>query len=571
MNKPLSEHPLGKPFKQYLYLAGCNVSDFYNQIQAKNSSISEPLSVLSGFKAYDILLPLNILIKVSFDTDILVWWNTTLAKTDCYNEIPGLTEKLYQKLTTPERRIVWEGYSDYEYFKYAYSIAEIEGFVWETCFEYFEDIYQNDAAFGICLFTPGLYASKPEYDFWKTIDERVFPELFNESRTISEAVIPNHFQAALVKRTVHTFCSELGIFYYTATGNMARIVLSYEKEQFEKLCGKDLTRMLEAAVTETHSADFYFSHNLVSQLEILYRYCKKYQFESFSCECLNLCIPVLLQCDGQYENAAMKALSYIRNMPENYKADERILLSMYIAMFTASSDIQSRIGAVLKELFNGEYQLNQIIDVLNDIKAFYIKFSKELSMRFDKNGIQQLKKSNPSFYGIYEIFISDILQGRQTYIDDIDNAYLLFKNLFANEKIVFKMDELIQSISSKNLGYSERLLFISYFYMLFSALTSHLETEVRICINDVLKFVSLPESDETKRLSRNRELFYIYTPVQVDELIQLKQRLSDAYQNLPDFTAVMKYETNAALFIKERLMDSHKQLVGFDSTKAFII
>ena len=569
MNLRLSEHIFAKPLKEYLNLANYNITYFCDQISLKDASISDILLALKKFKAYDILLPFNILIKISFDEDYLEWWNKVIASLDVNNEIRDLTEKLYQKFINDERKAHWKQISVFEC---AFSIAKIESYVWETCFEYFEDIYQDDIKLDICLFTSGLYISEIKYDFWKNIDEKVFPQLLSECQKISESIMPNRFEMALIKRTVFVFCSELGSFYYNVICNMVPPIISYSKTELEENCDKILNQILEKSTNRMNDTDFYISKKWVDQLDKLYKYSEKYQFNSFSCKCLGFCLPILLQCIGQYRSASNKAMNYINQLPASDRTNDVLFLSLYIAMFTTSIDTQARIGSIFEEIFNGEYQLDQIIDVFNDIKLFFIKFSNELSMRFDKNEIKQLKEKNdPNFYIIYEYAICDLSQDRKTGFEEIDDAYWLLTNLFGNGKIESTMDKLLENISNEDLNYSIRLMYVSRLYQLFFALASHLETEVRVCIKDVCGFVDIPDSDDLKRVFEKNEIFYIYNSIQVKELRELGRRLQNVYENLPRYFSTLRYEINIVDFVREKLMDSQKQIVGSDLKKILII
>lgn len=566
----LAKHTFITPFREYLNLANCNISKFEEQIKSKDSSILNILFPLAKFQAYDILLPLDILIRTSLDKEYLEWWNTIITYIDLNNEIFSLTEKLYQKLIDAKRQTGWIEYSDYEYFACAFSISHIENFVWETCFTYFENIYQKDAMFGLCLFTSGLYSTRIEFNFWKNLDEKILPILEKECLKITASITPNRFETALIQKTVFTFCSELGILYYNIISHMIAPVLSYKKEQLEKLHKKDLIQIL--TINPTYHGAFYFSETFVFQLELLYQYSEKYQFKSFPCKYLGLCLPVLLQCIGKYEKAAKKALCSIHSLSIQEKANDVLFLALYIAMFTASSELQLRIASVLEETFHGEYQLDSILDLFYDIKNFFKKFANELSMRFHKNKIIDLKENiDFTFYEIYERYIPTILQGKKTGIEPIDDAYWLFIHLFENGKIEWVMEQLLFYICDEKQSYSQKLIYISYFYQLFSALASHLDTEVRICIPDVCHFIDLPESDELKELLDKRELFFIYNPIQIQELEQLNQRLQHAYKNLPSFVSTIRYEKDVISFIKERWIDSQKQVIGSDSKKVLIV
>lgn len=565
MNLKISEHIFAKPLKVYLYLANYNISNVFNQINLKDDSLLDVLLPLRKLKAYDILLPFNILIKMSFDEEHLEWWNNVIARLDVNHEICELTEKLYQKFMNDGRMEPWKDSLNFQNAFNTFSIATMESFVWETCFEYFEDIYQDDTKFGIGLFAPGLYMSRKKYEFWKTIDEKVFPQLLNECQKISESFMVNRFELALIKRTVFTFCSELGYFYYNVIGNMVVPMISVPKTELEENCAKNLIQILETSTNRKNDTDFYISEKLVDQLCELYKNSEKYQFNSFSCKCLGFCLPVLLQCIGKYTSASNRAMSYISQLSVSDRTIDVLFLSLYIAMFTTSVDTQTRIGSIFEELYNGAYQLEQVIDVFNDIRLFFIKFSNELSMRFDENGIEQLKEKNDiGFYAIYECAVRDVLHGRKPGFEEVDDAYWLLTNLFGNGKLVSVIDKLLANISNEELSYSIRLMYVSHLRQLFCALTSHLDTEVRVCIREVCDFVDIPDSDDLKKVLEKEELFFIYNPIQVKELRELNGRLKNVSENLPRYFSTLRYEKNIVDFVREKLMDSQKQIVGSD-------
>lgn len=569
MNLKLSEHAFAAPLKKFLKLANYNISNFFNQISLKDASISNILLVLRDYKAYDILLPLNILIKISFIEEHLEWWNKLIADIDINNEIHELTEELYQKIINDNKNGYWKNNL---YFEYGFSYAQIESYVWQTCFEHFEDIFQEDTNFGLCLFTPGLYISGKKINFWKKLDEKVFPQLIKECQKISVSIVSNHFEVALVKRNVYIYCSELGIFYYNVINNMIDPIISCPKTELEENCSQKLIQVLETATNRMNNTGFYISENFLDQLYLLFKYSEKFQFSDFCCKCLELCLPVLLQCIGKYSKASKKVMNYLSQLSASYRADNILFLSLYITMFTSSNEVKTRIGHTFEEIFNGEYQLDPIIEVFKDIKLFFIKFSNELSMRFDKDGIKQLKEEiDPIFYSIYEYAFGDVSQDQKTGFEKINDAYWLLTNLFGNGKIVSTFETLLANISNEELNYSTRLMCVSKSSQLFFALTSHMETEIRICIRDVCGLVDIPDSVDFKRLYGKNEIFYIYNSTQVEELRVLGGRLKNVYENLPHYSTALLYEKNIVDFIREKLMDSQKQIVGSDFKEILII
>lgn len=568
MNIHLDEHTFTRPIREYLKLADYSISEFLNQIYLNNNSLLESLSILAKYKAYDILIPFNIIVSLSSDEEYLKCWNNIINRMNNSNEIFNISKKLYQKLINSPKRAAFMNLNLYGYL-YTFSIAEIENLVWKVCIEHFSNIYELDEDFGLCLFTAGLYSNDINNTYWKYIDKNIFPLLFEECKKIERSIDPNSFEIALMKRTIYIFCSELGVKYYNAVSHMIAPIISKNKEQFDFFCNNNLTENLQKIINVYMS--YCINKNWIIQLECLYKYSEKYQLKNFSCKSLGLCLPVLLQCVGEYEEAAKKAISNVNLLSLNERSGEVILLALYIAMFTTPTDIQFQVGSVLENIFNFEYQLKDIIDVFIDIKEFYDKFTYELSMRFDKNGINQLKKNDDSFfYEIYKEKIPDIELNKKTGIEYVDDAYWLLCHLFKNKKLLYEMEELIGGISNEENKYSERLMLVSLFYRLFFALASHLDTEPRICVRVVCELVDISE-DELEKLNDKNELFEIYNKKQEKELSELSQRLSDAYKNLPQYVPTRKYEETMALLIREKLMNLDKQVLASGSKKLLVV
>lgn len=568
MDTNLLQYAFSKPLKEYLTFANYNLSDFCEQIWTQNNLILNVLSVLGKFKAYDILLPFNILIKSCFDEKQMEWWNDLISRLDNSDEISNLSKKLYKNLISSKRREHRKDISEFEYFEYAFSMAKIESFVWEVCLEYGIDICQCDNNSAVCLYIPGLYISGKKYDFWKNLDEKVFSQLLQKCQDISGSIMPNRFETALIKRTIYIFSSELGAYYYNLMRNLAVQITSFPKTDLEKINDKLLIQIIK----RTNGDDFYISERWVMQLEELHKYTDRYQLKSFSCKALGFCLPLLLQCIGKYTIASKKAMSYIIQSSASDRTDEVLFLSLYIAMFTSPIEVQMRIGSILEEMFSGEYLLDHIIDVFNDMKLFFEKFSIELSMRFDKNGIKQLKeKDNLHFYALYELAIDDILQGIKSGFEEIDDTYWVLTNLFNNGKIVSAINNLLINISNEKINYSTRIIYVSHLCNLFFALASHLETEVRVCIREVSAFVEISKSDDYKRLFEKIEIFGIYNPIQVKELRELGKRIENVYENIPRYSSTLTYENNVVDYIRERIIESQKQIIGSDVRKILIV
>lgn len=141
-------------------------------------------------------------------------------------------------------------------------------------------------------------------------------------------------------------------------------VITYDKEAFKNHSSVILIEILEKSIAGTHDTAFYFDKEWVYALEALYKYAEKYQFKSFACKCLGLCLPLFFQYIGKYTYAAQKAMGLLSQMSAHDKADDRLFLALYIAMLTTPSHIQSRIGAKFQEIYSDLYYLELIIEIL---------------------------------------------------------------------------------------------------------------------------------------------------------------------------------------------------------------
>ena len=418
------------PLKDYLFFLNKKISTFWKEIELKDEQIIPIIESLCRHKAYDILLPLNMIVNIYMTNEIKEWWNVLIESIGYENEVKKLTNLLYHKLKNDDSRMFYDQISDVEYFQYSNSYAIVEKTVWDICNEYFVDMKDSKNGVDFCLYTGGLYSDYIPYNYLKYIDEVVLQKLFDKEKKLAKEVLASPYELALIKRTIFIYCSEFGAFYYNIVGNMVMQIISCDTVRLEGVVDKYLVNTLKDTVNKQDRSSFYLTESFVDNLEQLYQYSEKYQFNSYSCKFLGASLPVLMQCVKKYNSAIDLSLNYINEMSLHEKADERILLALFIAMFTSEEDIKIHICNILDGIFNSEYQLNAMTCVIKDIIAFFEKFTKEISMRFDVEKIAELKKYDPCFYCVYEICIPDLIKTGKTGIPFINDAFLLSKNIF---------------------------------------------------------------------------------------------------------------------------------------------
>lgn len=558
------------PLKDYLFFLNKKTSTFWKEIELKDEQIIPIMDTLCRHKAYDILIPLNMIVNIYMPTEIKEWWNTLIESIDSEKEVKDLTYLLYNKLSNDEERKFCDCMSDFEYFQYSNTYAIVENTVWEICNEYFPNMNTSKNGIYYCLYTGGLYSDHISYDYLKYIDEVVLQRLFDKEKKLTKEVLASPYELALIKRTIFIYCSEFGAFYYNIVGNMVMQIISCDTVRLEGVVDEYLVNTLKDTVNKQDRSSFYLTESFVDNLEQLYQYSEKYQFNSYSCKFLGASLPVLMQCVKKYNSAVDLSLNYINEMSLHEKADERILLALFIAMFTSGEDIQIHICNILDGIFNSEYQLNAMTCVIKDIIVFFEKFTQEMSMRFDVEKIAELKKYDPCFYCVYEICIPDLIKTGKTGIPFINDSFLLSKNIF-NGTITNVMNKWLSVLDDTTTAYSEKLMVVSDFNHLFYSLASHLETEVRINITETCKIAELDNTNYISMLSDSREIFNIYNLTQIKELNALEKRLCEAYERIPKYNTVLKYEKSLSNYFKCKLVELRKEKFGTQAKNIYII
>lgn len=546
------------PLKDYLFFLNKKISVFWEEIQSKDTQIVPVIEVIYYHKAYDIFIPLNMMVNLYASDDVIEWWNSIIDSIDCKHEIKDLTELLYSEFSNDNRRTLCAKMSDREYFQCSNSFAIVEKTVWKICKEYFRHINKSESSIYIGLYTGGLYSDFVSFDYLKYINEVVFKHLFKIAEINSKDFLASPYELALIKRTVFAYCSEFGAIYYNLVGTMVIPIISCDTLKLENEPHEYLLETLKDAIAKQGRTAFYLTECFVNNLEQLYLYSERYQFNSNSCKYLGACLPILMQCVSKNDQAVELSLNYINEMSLREKADERILLSLYIAMFTSDDNKQSHICNILDGIFNSEYQLNSMISVIKDIIIFFEKFSQELSMRFDIQKIATLKKLDPAFYCVYEVCVPELTKTGKTEFTPINDALVLSKHVF-NCNVTNKMKQLLNVINDINTAYSEKLMAVADVNHLFYALASHLETEIRINITEVCRVIDFDNEELMALLSDKYEIFNIYNPKQVQELRALEQRLYDAHQKIPKYNTVLKYEHNLSHYFKRKLLERKKK------------
>lgn len=570
MNLNINNISYLNPLQSYLFFLDKKLTDFWQEIELKDKEIFPILEVLLKYKAYDILLPLNMIVDVYGSNETKEWWRSLIELIDCNKEVDCLTNLLYSKFRNDKRGISYLEMCDYDYFQFVNSTANIEQAVWQICNDYFDDI--NESKYLTCfgLYTGGLYSDFVSYKYLKYINEFSLKYLFVKAEEIVKDVFSSPYELALIKRTVYTYCSEFGVFYYNIVGNMVLPIISDDTVKLNNIPDEYLIMTLREAVNKNSRTEFYLTENFVDNLESLYRYSKRYQFDSCSCKFLGVCLPILMQCVKKYDAAVDRCFNYVNEVSFREKADERILVALYVAMFTTDDNMQVHVCNVMDGIFNSKYQLNYVGDVIRDIIIFFEKFSQELSMRFDCEKIGELKNYDPSFYGIYDICVRDFIRTEETDLSFISDAFLLSKYIF-NGRVTQVMRQLADNIMDESYEYSEKLMTVTNFTNIFCSLVSHLQTEVRINVSRLCQEIDFYDGKFMSMLSDKLEIFYIYNHEQIKELMTLEKRFREACDKIPQYGAVLNYEGKLSYYFRRKILEQKKNKIGSRLGNIFVV
>lgn len=523
-------HPLFGPMLQYLRHDRTRAGQFLDQAAAEDPAVRDLLHLLAQYGAYDILIPLNELMRCVLPKPAQRCWAGWM------NRLPG--RKRLERMAKRFRSRLRQNNISTLFL----SVHRIYAMVWDICLPELERRPQPGHGCNLCGLLPGLHAPHLTADYLKMLEQYLFPALEEAVDGMDTALVQNRNRHDLVCYAVSCCAGELGWQYYCALSSVSRDVLRCSWSELSEMGYQQYRQMLCRGM-ENKTIAFDPEHEWVRRMEQLCRLADKFRIDARR---LEMCLPVLLQCVGRNEDASSRLMEILDKCDAGTRSDGVLLQGIYRALSVEKGKKQQKLYSLLISIVSQSQMIRTAAEVVEDAQKFYKRFAGELELRFDAEGIAALlSQADLEDLPLYQIC-------RKLVPDHVEQVYgevvWLRDNVFGSGRAVAAFHRQLEIIRSENEPYSVRLKAVWDANALFGCLAGRLDgqaADVRLYLYRTLEILELPGLLGMAQERFASEVFELYTNSQIRQLRILQQRFDEVLQNLPDYVSVIEYEHNS--------------------------
>lgn len=532
-----------RPLARFLNFYGKSVDWFIQQIDDGNEEgNSVAIQMIDDFAQYGmfyILVPLNEAISTYMPTEFFETWKKQWDNLKYNSTIIHSIAAAFHAQLIEESQNEYIGGELTKVVKYVRGCG-LHKKIWKSYPDSFWQYPQENSDIYLGMLIPGIYSVGLEQRYMDAVYDHAIPQLLLLKRHINKFPT-NKILQAVICETVLCYSSELGYQYYTLTSVATKIISNsklYENDE-------EYARFFENEVLKQSNFQLNMTSERVEILEKLGYCVEQFGFVQPSCRSLLYFIPVAQQLVGKIQEASKKLIALHNQVDVNDKTTHLFLIAYYRMWIRETGIAKQQASVILNGLNAGG--LEDALRVYHDIADFYKQFCTEFAKRFDRKGIDALKahssEEDARFYWMW----------KKLYSNDIKNKW--FFETFVKSNLLSQLFSfLLQKCESEQTDANKTLSWMYFMDSLFNPLISHLHISnalhyellstlrinvdglVRAC-NDIilhqgLNFsqISIPQFQEQKGCI---ELFKIYSPSQIEVLIQLDTRIREVYRNRP--------------------------------------
>lgn len=313
------------PMRDCLSLMQMPPGEFLDLIARKDPAVQEVLAVLAARGAYDVLIPLNELMRSVLVKPFRRWWADSVSRLPDGALLAGIAERFHDRITALLGAKNWD-----TMLWLPLSPAQIIAVVWDS---YPPALRKNRACWGgreLCLL-PGLFARYLDADYLDGLGESLIPVLLRASHAPEPRSLGEKMDRALTRYAVLRCGSELGMIYHKAIEFMSRQVMSLPWDQMSDLTDAEYARHLRECLAETRSACG-LEPEWIRRMEELCGLVEQIGVAHYFTRSIWRCLPVLLQCVGRSADACDRLTGILRAGGADMGADPVVLMGIYRAL-----------------------------------------------------------------------------------------------------------------------------------------------------------------------------------------------------------------------------------------------
>lgn len=536
----IKDHPLFAPMNEYLKKNAIAPDYFLEKVSSGDTDyISQIIAPIFRFGMISIIIPFNEILRYSPDLAQCDNWKRIIKEIDCARFVERMEDNFHSKIVS-----CYMFFDDYTYPVLAETYAKIQSLLWEVCgYDAKKAFTENSNYLG--LFFPSLFCHPLDKSVIESLNHKIIPrlcELFE--KYYKTDIVLSKYEMSLLENIARTIAGEIGTKYHYTFSIATSRVLNYSESQLSTLRAGEYKKLFFDQDALTRIPD-YCNYEWPHALLRLSHICNCYIRKDIS---LSIVAILLLQCSGQDEIASAALCELIEHQDFSEICDSKLI---FVALFRAISKANSSEHDTL--LFSmraiwGDKQIPQsLLAVIQNIIKFYEDFSHEVTQRFNIDHIHEILNRNTFksthnhdeieqwlFYRRYQIYLEN---KSEEYPSSRDIKYIKWISdfLFENGQLVSLFLSLYNQITEKSNTYGYKLKFISEFYYIFCALTSHIESNIRISVANLQPIFQIDRIEKY-------EIFDIYTDAQAETLKELRRSLIAETNHLPSYSTTCSYE-----------------------------
>lgn len=383
--------------------------------------------------------------------DIQNWINEELKQYNNSEMVMRITHEFHQSKVIKKSDIYPNYQGEDEWIIKPVSYADFERFIWEKYDHNFIRKINRTSQLNIGIWYPGIYTIVKIKEYMNKLDNNTFPYLTAKAKDIIEGISDDNIQEALVRWRIDEYLVELGITYYSKIEDALNPLIDMDPKLVAELDYNKYAQLLQEFLEKKMGYQLYITDTVVDNLREMtslseYFGNSKYRKNIYIIKAF---LPIFYQLLGRDDDAYTFLIDNINFISKDIIGHSEYLMALYrILLITKDEKKRKRVIGIFDEIFLNNSSVRKFIEVAENIKNFYLKYSEDIIER------KKILLDNSTFFSG-------------------EKEYELITRWFKCNKVSGKFEVLLDDIK-KDSGF-RRSKGIENFKQLFYCLTSHRE------------------------------------------------------------------------------------------------
>lgn len=517
--KEIKQSALFREMSFFLKHLGVSEDTFLDSVFNKSNTAINILRTLHNYKFFGVIIPINELLLPYFDKETRLWWDNTLSSMERNRTVAEIAEK-FHNLTTEDDSI----------FEFA-SNAAIQTYVWNSYPTDKTTLLQQNPQQNIGVLLPGRFNIDNEYI--SLLTQYGIPALADLANKKENIIHPEPYKNSVIQKVSSDYISELAIKYNPYFQSRANRVFELTEAELEQLRPADFRNIIME-----EAEDFFVptdtSLNWIESLRTLINIYYKYNRKSNDSRLISQILVILMQCVGLNSDASDLLCSVIEDLDTREKSSVLLLMGLYRALSSERNSYRTKLFEIMRAIFAPKALPDEAVWLTEDICNFYEAYCDDITNRFNEEKLLEVIAQSDDINGFY--YNEYLLEYRENRINK--DIRWVSENLFENHKVPSFFRKMLDIINSADSQYYQKLLAFKSVSTLLHSMFSHEDDDPRLITSDCIQILNLDEKATCCPL----EIFYLYSPHQIDILRKYMARLYEINKKLPSPDTVIHYQ-----------------------------